>query len=89
MSSTSLIDSFEETLIPMGGIGISKEKNVLKTFVGSCIALCIYDIEKKKLVAWPTLCYQKILLKTSFLCLCYVNKLDNISISKLLDMWKF
>ena len=47
MSSTSLIDSFEETLVPMGGLGISKEKNVLKTFVGSCIALCIYDIEKK------------------------------------------
>lgn len=31
----------------MGGLGISKEKNILKTFVGSCIALCIYDIEKK------------------------------------------
>jgi len=33
--------------IPMGGLAYGKEDNILKTFVGSCIAVCIYDEEKK------------------------------------------
>lgn len=47
MSSTSLMGSHVEILIPMGGLTIGKEKNILKTFVGSCVALCIFDARKK------------------------------------------
>jgi len=47
MSSTSLVDSTREILIPMGGLKIGQGKNILKTFVGSCVALCIFDAEKK------------------------------------------
>ena len=31
----------------MGGLEYGKEKDILKTFVGSCIAVCIYDEEKR------------------------------------------
>ena len=33
--------------IPMGGLAIGREHNILRTFVGSCVALCIYDETKK------------------------------------------
>jgi len=34
--------------IAMGGLGItSTEKNILQTFVGSCVAICIYDPQAK------------------------------------------
>lgn len=34
--------------IAMGGLGItSPEKNILQTFVGSCVAICIYDPQAK------------------------------------------
>lgn len=30
--------------IPMGGLGFTeKDKNMLQTFVGSCVAICLYD----------------------------------------------
>ena len=30
--------------IPMGGLGLTeKDKNTLQTFVGSCVAICLYD----------------------------------------------
>lgn len=34
--------------IPMGGLGITTpEKKTLQTFVGSCVAICVYDMEAK------------------------------------------
>jgi chemotaxis protein CheD len=34
--------------IPMGGLGITtSEKKTLKTFVGSCVAVCVYDTVTK------------------------------------------
>lgn len=48
MSIVSLTDSPREIIIPMGGLAIGKGKNILKTFVGSCVAVCIYD-EKNKI----------------------------------------
>ncbi len=31
----------------MGGLAVGRGENVLKTFVGSCVAICIYDEENK------------------------------------------
>lgn len=37
----------EEIIIPMGGLEIGKDKTRLQTFVGSCVAICLYDKSKK------------------------------------------
>lgn len=47
MSSSNVITTKEEISIPMGGLEIGNENTVLRTFVGSCIGICIYDEEKK------------------------------------------
>lgn len=47
MSSSNLLDTSKEISIPMGGLAIGEGHTVLKTFVGSCVAVCIYDEEKK------------------------------------------
>lgn len=44
--STSMADTQLKT-IPMGGLAYGKDDSILKTFVGSCIAVCIYDEAKK------------------------------------------
>lgn len=46
MSSTSLTPT-HEIAIPMAGLAIGTGDDILRTFVGSCIAICIYDEEKK------------------------------------------
>lgn len=43
----TLDNSSKEISIPMGGMAIGIENNILKTFVGSCVAVVIYDEEKK------------------------------------------
>lgn len=44
MSFTKQAKTTNITEIPMGGLALtSDEKTVLQTFVGSCVAICIYD----------------------------------------------
>ena len=49
MSFTKQIRTNQNTVeIPMGGLGFTTpEKTLLQTFVGSCIAVCIYDQSAK------------------------------------------
>lgn len=47
MSMDDLLESVNELSIPMAGLEIGDEKTILKTFVGSCVAVCIFDKEKK------------------------------------------
>jgi len=49
MSFTKQTRSNQNTVeIPMGGLGFTTpEKTVLQTFVGSCIAVCLYDSSAK------------------------------------------
>ena len=47
ISSTRLIDSITEIIIPMAGLAMGEQNQTLKTFVGSCIAICIYDDIRK------------------------------------------
>ena len=48
MSFTKQAQNSNSIEIAMGGIGFtSPERNVLQTFVGSCIAICIYDTQAK------------------------------------------
>lgn len=37
------MESVKEIIIPMAGLAIGENNQTLKTFVGSCIAICIYD----------------------------------------------
>jgi chemotaxis protein CheD len=37
------MNSVKEIVIPMAGLAIGENNQSLKTFVGSCIAICIYD----------------------------------------------
>ncbi len=46
MSANNLVESTEVS-IPMAGLGIGRSNTVLRTFVGSCVAVCIYDEDKK------------------------------------------
>lgn len=44
MSFTKQAQSQGTVEIPMGGLGLtSQDKTMLQTFVGSCVAICIYD----------------------------------------------
>ncbi len=47
MSTADLINTVKEISIPMAGLAIGRNEDVLRTFVGSCVAICIYDEEKK------------------------------------------
>lgn len=48
MSFTKQAQTSETVEIAMGGIGFtSPEKPVLQTFVGSCVAICVYDAQAK------------------------------------------
>ena len=44
MSFTKQAHNSATVEIPMGGLGLtSQDKTILQTFVGSCVAICIYD----------------------------------------------
>jgi chemotaxis protein CheD len=44
MSFTKQVQGSDALDIPMGGLGFTqKDKSSLQTFVGSCVAICIYD----------------------------------------------
>jgi len=44
MSFTKQAQNTTTVEIPMGGLGLTaQDKTVLQTFVGSCVAICIYD----------------------------------------------
>src|SRR5574338_868119 len=44
MSFTKQVSSRGTVEIPMGGLGFTtQDKTLLQTFVGSCVAICIYD----------------------------------------------
>lgn len=47
MSISNAIKTRNEILIPMAGLVIGKNDTVLRTFVGSCVAICIYDETQK------------------------------------------
>ena len=47
MSTADSIKTVKEISIPMAGLAIGRNDEVLRTFVGSCVAICIYDEEKK------------------------------------------
>ena len=47
MSTSNVMETTKEISIPMAGLGIGSGNTTLRTFVGSCVALCIYDEEKK------------------------------------------
>ena len=47
MSENNLVQSTKEISIPMAGLGIGSGNTILRTFVGSCVAVCIYDEAKK------------------------------------------
>jgi chemotaxis protein CheD len=49
MSFTKQVQTNQDTVeIPMGGLGFTTpEKTLLRTFVGSCIAICLYDSSVK------------------------------------------
>jgi chemotaxis protein CheD len=44
---TRLVDTTNEITIPMAGLAIGQNNQTLKTFVGSCVAICIYDESHK------------------------------------------
>lgn len=46
MSSNKMVEN-EKILIPMAGLEIACDNVILQTFVGSCVAICIYDNSKK------------------------------------------
>jgi len=46
MFSNNIIEK-EKILIPMAGLEIARNDVILQTFVGSCVAICIYDKSKK------------------------------------------
>lgn len=44
MSFTKQVPNSDTLDIPMGGLGFTEQdKSTLQTFVGSCVAICIYD----------------------------------------------
>ncbi len=47
MSASNLVESTKEISIPMAGLGVGSGNTILRTFVGSCVAICIYDEAKK------------------------------------------
>lgn len=48
MSFTKNTQETKTIEIPMGGLGFTApDKTVLQTFVGSCVAICIYDVATK------------------------------------------
>lgn len=48
MSFTKQAHNSKMVEIPMGGLGLTaQDKTVLQTFVGSCVAICIYDSAAK------------------------------------------
>lgn len=48
MSFTKQIEITNTVEVVMGGLGFTAPgKNILQTFVGSCIAICIYDAQAK------------------------------------------
>ncbi len=48
MSFTKQVQNSDVLDIPMGGLGFTeKNKPTLQTFVGSCVAICIYDPVEK------------------------------------------
>jgi chemotaxis protein CheD len=48
MSFTKQISEANTVEVPMAGLGFTtNEKNILQTFVGSCVAICIYDSNTK------------------------------------------
>ena len=47
MCANNLTEITKEITVPMAGLEIAKGNTILRTFVGSCVALCIYDEEKK------------------------------------------
>ena len=47
MDENKVSGKFKEIAIPIGGLEIGKNGDILQTFVGSCVAICIYDQEKK------------------------------------------
>lgn len=47
MSANNLLETTNEVSIPMAGLEIGSGNTILRTFVGSCVAICIYDEAKK------------------------------------------
>jgi len=47
MSANNLVETTKEILIPMAGLETGSGNTILRTFVGSCVAICIYDEAKK------------------------------------------
>ena len=47
MTLNNMLEITKEISVPMAGLEIGKDNNILKTFVGSCVAICIYDEVKK------------------------------------------
>ena len=47
MHLNHLVETPKDISIPMGGLQIASGNTILRTFVGSCVAICIYDTEKK------------------------------------------
>jgi len=48
MSFTKQTHNSKMVEIPMGGLGLTvQDKTVLQTFVGSCVAICLYDSAAK------------------------------------------
>ena len=47
MCANNLTETTKEIVVPMAGLEIANCDFILRTFVGSCVALCIYDEEKK------------------------------------------
>ncbi len=47
MFRNNLVETTNEVSIPMAGLEIGSGNTVLRTFVGSCVAICIYDGAKK------------------------------------------
>jgi len=47
MSANNLVEATKEVSIPMAGLEIGSRNTILRTFVGSCVAICIYDEAKK------------------------------------------
>lgn len=47
MFANNLVETTKEISVPMAGLEIVSGDSILRTFVGSCVAVCIYDKEKK------------------------------------------
>lgn len=47
MPASNLVEGTKEVSIPMAGLDVGRENTILRTFVGSCVAICIYDEAKK------------------------------------------